>query len=373
MKNIILNLSKTPLAQIKNNYFNNVDHNKIFLEMNQFLKELKDFNSINPYITIVSVKADNNSNGGLRNTVIPIHFNIEEKNSFFKAEDIYYQDTLDHSKIILFNNNSFSVLINDKKNNSSYVVLGSYHSGFRIEYFEEKKKKNVLSVFQGDNRSFLNDKNDLEISNSVNFSKNNIIQNITKITDYNNNSFNITFNEKKSQIRHAKVVNGNIEEVMLSENTWFVLSENFQNKYRGRAGLTLTEFIEISDHIKPKYDLNFLEFDESPWEFLPVDTILEVIKEALNVNKNNFYVIPEHIINKMNSICEEVVHNDTVKESEVIYKSLSFLECDSIDPNKIEYPNTSLETIKNIYTDLMNDLTRQRKIVYKKQPKNKPI
>lgn len=373
MKNIILNLSKTPLAQIKDNYFNKVDHSKIFVEMNQFLKELKDFNNINPDITIVSIKNSNDGIGALRKTIIPIHFNIEKDNSFFKAEDIYYQDTLDHSKIILFNNNSFGLLINDKKNNSSYVVLGSYHSGFKIEYFEENKNKNVLSVFQGDNRSFLNDKNDLEISNSVNFSKNNIIQNITKITDYNNDSFNITFNEEKSQIRHAKVVNGNIEEVMLSENTWFALSEKFQNKYRGRAELTFKEFIEISDHIKPKYDLNFLEFDKSPWEFLPVDTIWEVTKEALNVNKNNFYVIPEHIINNMNSICEEVVHNDTVKESEIKYKSLSFLECASIDPNKIDYPNTNLEIIKNIYTNLMNDLTSQRKIVSKKQSKNKPI
>lgn len=373
MKNLILNLSKTPFAKIKDNYFNKINHDKIFIEINNFLNELSEFNNQNPDINLCTLKHSNGGAGILSNTAIPIQLQVETHNLSFKSDDTYYQDTSDYSKIILFNNNSFSLLIKDKHNASSYVVNASEHNGFRIEYFEKNESKNTLSFYQVDNDVFLSDSNNLTVSNSFKLEKDNVIDHILKIVDYNNDSFYIQFNKKKSQLHNLKVVNGNVEEVILNENIWFALSEDFKNKYRGRSALTLTEFNEISEHIKPKYELNLLEFDKSPWAFLDVDILVSLTNEALHTHRNKFYIIPENIIEVMDSICKETIHNDIVKESDTSYKSLAFFESNCIEPNKIDYKNTNLETIKNIYTTLTNNFSEQVNIISKKQSKNKPI
>lgn len=372
MKNFIIDLSKTPLRKLQGLSFKYMDFNSFINETHDFIKDLNDFNKKNPDITICTKVSLNTPFGYINNTINPLIYSFNNDEVSLKCEDFLFKEDLKTSQVILFGTERFSTLIKNKKNNDFYVVNNN-HSLLELEYYKNNKLKNYFYISKENdvNKFFDKSKNEKnKFSNLISFDSKSIFRFIRKELNYIDDIYFIKFYDQRSQFDEAIIENGKIKSFSLNDNASKLLSENLKNKYKNITHYSYEEIKEISNELKDKYELNILNFDKSPWEFLDVDETIYNINEVIKNNINQFYFLPEKILQIIQPIYSDLPNNQK-NEYNLVYNSLHLEEHLGINPDKDYFANINLEVVEEIFNILKDDYDLQSLFVKSKQLKNK--
>lgn len=370
MKNYTLNLINTPLAKLKNTKFQNIKFKPFFEEIDSFLSDIKDFQTKNPEIQIIT---ENNFNGvfGQNQTIIrSLNYSYEKEYSHIKIDNVFYKKDSLSSQIILLSDYSFGSLIKDLSNNDFYLIYGDYKNFIEIKYYKDLFFNDSINISQGE--GFISISNGLKKGikeNSIYFDEKSIFKMIRKNIDYQNDSYYIKFNENNSQLDEATLLNGNFIRLFPNPDTWFSYSEKLQDKFRGKENFTLNEIIEISEELKVVYELNILKEDFNNWNFVEIEDIISTIHKTIKDNKNNLYLLPKNILSLINSINEDIQIPNINNNENYDIKHNSLLEFLGIDFYKNNYDSLNISNIKTIFHSLKEDLDNDNKSIVKNKKK----
>lgn len=299
------------------------------------------------------------------------YFSSENGITMCKYDKVFYEDSLETTKIIKAVNKGYEGVVKDKKENKTFV-LKTYEGVFELFFYQNNILKENFSIRLNDSEKAIY-KIDHEIdikesekflkknSNILNFNGKNPI--IEEISQQHNNpeEYEVYLNEKLTNVRRMRVIKNKIINMDLNSKIIDVLPYKLLRELESLKDNTIKK---ASDFLKEQKELDFLTDDKVIIAYELLDVIKEV-KKVIKNNAKNFYQYNHNKFNLIDVIAEDILgqkFNLTIKEetqcSQLEIKGVVLSYFDGFDYENITYEKFKLENIYSIYNTLKNELEK---------------
>lgn len=290
------------------------------------------------------------------------YFSSENGITMCKYDKVFYEDSVETTKIIKAVNKTYEAIIKDKKENKTFV-LKTYKSIFELFFYHNNILKENFSIRLNDSEKAIY-KIDYEIdikesetflktrSNVLTFEDKNHIVEVISQQNNNPEEYEVFLNEKLTNIRSMRVIKNKIVNMDLNSKIIDILPYKILRELEALEDNTIKK---VSDFLKEQKELDFLTDDK----VIIAYELLDVIEEVKNVIKNNakeFYQYDHNKFHLIDEIAEDILgqkFNLNIKDEgehkqlEIKGVVLSYFE--GFDYENTTYEKFNLENIYSIY------------------------
>lgn len=288
-----------------------------------------------------------------------------------KYDKVFYEDSVETTKIIKAVNKTYDAVIKDKKENKTFR-LKTYEGVFELFFYHNNILKENLSIRLNDSeKAIYKIDHEIHIRESETFlnKRSNILtfnskKSIIEVIRQQHNSpeeYEVFLNEKLTNVRSIRVIKNKIVNMDLNSKIIDILPYNLLRELESLKDNTIKK---ASDFLKEQKELDFLTDDK----VIIAYELLDVIEEVKNVIKNNakeFYQYDHNKFHLIDEIAEDILgqkFNLNLKDEEeynqLEIKGVVLSYFEGFDYENTTYEKFKLENVYSIYNIMKTELEK---------------